>query len=262
MIGITSINGLSLSMDQRFSKIKDAGFESILLWWGNDEEDSRTKRVTLACKYGLHIENAHATTDNLNALWTDTSEGDCVLSEFKQEVVECSEFGIKALVIHLTNGNTPPPISSIGICRIEQLIKLAEHLKIQLAFENVRKSEHVRYVLDSFLSPCVGLCYDSGHEHIWSPDIDWLNEYGTRVFAIHLHDNNGDRDSHLVPFDGTIDWIRKSKQIAKSSYTGTITIESEMHASQLYEKDGFESFLSYAYEKGKKLAEAIYQHNQ
>lgn len=262
MIGITSINGLSLSMDQRFAKIRDAGFQSLLLWWGNDEADSRAKRVTLACNHGLRIENAHATTDNLNVLWTDYSEGDSILSELKQEVAECSEFGIETLVIHLTNGNTPPPVSSVGIRRIEQLIKLAEHLKIQLAFENVRKSEHVRYVLDSFLSPYVGLCYDSGHEHIWSPDIDWLNEYGTRVFAVHLHDNNGDSDLHLIPFDGTIDWIKKTKQIAKSSYTGTITIESEMHASQLYEKDGLESFLSHAYEKGEKLAEAIYQHKQ
>ena len=155
MIGITSINGISLSMEQRFSKIKDAGFQSIMLWWGNDETDSRAKRVIPTHKYGLLIENAHATTDNLNVFWTDASEGDCVLSELKQEVAACSEFGIKTLVIHLTNGNTPPPISSIGICRIEQLIKLAEHLKIELAFENVRKSEHVRYVLDSFLSPYV-----------------------------------------------------------------------------------------------------------
>lgn len=260
MIGITSINGFPLSMEQRFSKIKDAGFQSLLLWWGNDEADSRARRVTLARKYGLHIENAHATTDNLNAIWTEGSKGDCVLSELKQEVIDCSEFGIKTLVVHLTNGNAPPPVSSIGISRIEQLIKLAELLKVQLAFENVRKPEHIRYVLDSFLSPYVGLCYDSGHEHFWSPDIDWLHEYGTRVFAIHLHDNNGDKDSHLLPFDGTIDWVKKSKQIANSAYTGTITIESEIHASQKYEKDGLESFLSYAYKKGKKLAEAIYQH--
>ena len=53
MIGITSINGLSLSMDQRFAKIRDAGFQSLLLWWGNDEADSRAKRVTLACNHGL-----------------------------------------------------------------------------------------------------------------------------------------------------------------------------------------------------------------
>ena len=259
MVGITSINGFPLSMEQRFSKIKDAGFESLLLWWGNDETDSRPKRVALAHKYGLHIENAHAATDNLNALWIEGPEGNHTLSELQQEIIDCSELGIETLVVPLTNGNTPPTISSIGAFRIEQLIKLAEHLKVKLAFENVRKPEHLQYVLDSFHSPFVGLCYDSGHEHFWSPNIDWLNKYGARVFAVHLHDNNGDRDSHLLPFDGTIDWIKKAKQLAQSSYTGTITIESELRANAQYEKNGLEAFLSYAYEKGKKLAELIYQ---
>ena len=84
-----------------------------------------------------------------------------------------------------------------------------------------------------------------------------MNKYGARVFAIHLHDNHGDRDSHLVPFDGVIDWSKKAKQIALSSYTGTITIESEINSSDHYNENGFDSYLSCAYESGKKLDEMI-----
>lgn len=257
MIGISSINGLSLPMDERFARIKAAGFESILLWWGADEPDSRAMRVALAKKHNLHIENAHATTDNLNTLWLDGDAGDNTLSELKQEITDCSHWEIGTLVVHLTNGSTPPSVSDIGISRIEQLIRHAECKKIRLAFENMRKPEHIRYILNHYTSSYVGLCYDSGHEHFWSPETDWLNEYGARVFAIHLHDNNGDMDSHLVPFDGEIDWSKKTKQIAESSYTGTITIESEIHSSNRYDKDGLDSFLSYTYLSGKKLAEMI-----
>ena len=257
MIGITSINGLSFSMDERFAKIKAAGFESIMLWWGADETSSRATRVALAKKHGLHIENAHATTDHLNALWLNDNTADHTLSELKQEITDCAHLGINTLVMHLTNGSEPPPVSDIGILRIESLIHHAENKKIRLAFENVRKGEHIQYILDHYNSPYVGLCYDSGHEYLWTPDIDWLNVYRQRVFAIHLHDNHGEGDSHLIPFDGEIDWIKKAKQIAQSSYVGTITIESELHSSNRYDKDRFDSFLACAYKNGKKLSDMI-----
>ncbi len=262
MIGISSLNGLSLPIDERFARMKAAGFESILLWWGADEQNSRATRVAFAKKHGLYIENAHATTDNLNALWSDGDAGDHTLSELKREIADCSRWEIGTLVVHLTNGNEPPSVSGIGISRIEQLIQHAENAKIRLAFENVRKPEHIQYVLDHYTSAYVGLCYDSGHEYLWSPGVDWLKEYGTRVFAIHLHDNTGDKDTHLVPFDGMIDWSHKVKQLAESSYTGTITIESEIHSSNRYDENGFDSYLSYAYESGKKLAELIRAHRE
>ena len=257
MIGISSINGFPLPMEERFARMKAAGFESILLWWGNDETDSHVNRVALAKKHGLYIENAHAMTENLNALWLDSDAGDDILSELKQEVTDCSHCGIGTLVVHLTNGSNPPSVSAIGVSRIEGLIRHAESAKIRLAFENMRKPEHIRYILDHYPSSYVGLCYDSGHEHFWSPETDWLKEYRTRVFAIHLHDNNGDMDSHLIPFDGEIDWRKKTKQIAESFYRGTITIESEFHSSNRYKKDGLESFLLNAYKNGKSLSKMI-----
>lgn len=256
MLGITSINGFYLPMEQRFAKIKAAGFDSILLWWG-PEETARGERAALARRHGLRIKNAHADTANLNALWLDGAAGDGTLSELKREIIDCSLFGIDTLVMHLTNGSTPPPISAIGISRIEELICLAERRKIKLAFENVRKPEYTQYVLDHYASSSVGLCYDSGHEYLWTLDFDWLNAYASRILAIHLQDNNSGKDSHFVPFDGQINWSRKAKQLAAASYTGAITLECEFHSSSRYQKAGFDAFLSYAYQNGRRLAEMI-----
>ena len=52
----------------------------------------------------------------------------------------------------------------------------------------------------NFKSPYVGLCYDVGHDHYWRVQ-DWLGLFGDRVFALHLHDNFADKDSHFIPFD-------------------------------------------------------------
>lgn len=91
---------------------------------------------------------------------------------------------------------------------------------VRLAFENLRHPLHLKRVLDTFDSPAVGLCYDSGHHHGWGRETDWLFEYGSRLFALHLHDNDGTRDSHAVPFDGGIDWKALSSRIARTGYAG------------------------------------------
>ncbi len=262
MIGITSVNGLHLPIEERFSCIKAAGFDSILLWWGKNGDSSRPQRVLLAENYGLQIENVHASSDHLNRIWTDGSEGDAVISELSREIEDCSAFGIKTIILHLTNGDIPPPITEIGRKRIEKMIGLAERRKVQIAFENVRSAMPIRYILDTYTTPCVGLCYDIGHEHKWTPGIDWLDLYSDRIFAVHLHDNNGDTDSHLVPFDGNINWNEKIKALAVSSYQGAVAIESEYHASSLYETDGFEVFLKKAYEQGVVIENIISQYKK
>jgi len=65
-IGIATINGYPLTMDERMEAFRNVGFHSILLWWGDDEIESKSERVALADKYNLMIENAHASTDRLN----------------------------------------------------------------------------------------------------------------------------------------------------------------------------------------------------
>lgn len=262
MIGITSINGFPLSMEERFAHIKASGFDSILLWWGNDEAESRKERVLLAKKYKLYIENVHAATNNLNAIWLNGDDGNRTIFELIKEIEDCSLYSVKTIVLHLTKGSNPPPVSKIGIERIERLITLAEKHSVCLAFENVRLPQHTRYILDKYHSPFVGLCYDSGHENYWSPDINWLDLYSDRIFAIHLHDNNGDMDSHLIPFDGSIDWSEKAKAIAASSYNGTVTVETEYHSSKAYEADGFEAFLKKAYRNGIIIGDMISQHRK
>ena len=252
-IGITSINGFHLSMEERFKMIRKAGFDSLLMWWGDDEIESKAERVKLAEKYNLSIENAHAPTENLNSLWLDTDNGIEIVRHLEKCIIDCKEFEIKTMVLHLTNGSNPPSVSSIGIKRIEQIIECAVKNDVILAFENMRTLEHVQYILDNYVSPNVKFCYDSGHEHYWTSEMDWLEKYGDRLAAIHLNDNFADGDLHLIPCDGNIDFEIIMNKIAKSTYSGTLTLEVEMNSSNLYDEIGFELFLNRAYNQGLKL---------
>ena len=49
-------------------------------------------------------------------------------------------------------------------------------------------------------SPDFDICLDIGHAHCYSPKPteDWVNGLKEHISHIHVHDNLGDRDSHLA----------------------------------------------------------------
>lgn len=183
-IAITTISGYPTPFAQRYSLYRAAGIDRILLWWGDDETESRADRVRQAHEAGLAIEHAHASTDRLNALWLLGDEGEATLFRLCAEAEDCARLGVSTMVFHLTNGSRPPPVTELGLSRLERLIRLAERLGIRLAAENVRLPGHVSCLLDTFGSPALGLCYDSGHAHCWSPDFDWLDRCGHRLMTL------------------------------------------------------------------------------
>jgi sugar phosphate isomerase/epimerase len=52
----------------------------------------------------------------------------------------------------------------------------------------------------------VRFCLDVGHAHIGGGIGVALESMRERVVTAHIHDNHGEKDEHLLPFDGTIDW--------------------------------------------------------
>jgi sugar phosphate isomerase/epimerase len=67
----------------------------------------------------------------------------------------------------------------------------------------------------------IGICYDTGHGHLQgvTGDLDFVN-------ATHIHDNHGERDEHLWPFDGKIDWPAFIEKLVLAKYTGTLIFEA------------------------------------
>ena len=158
------------------------------------------------------------------------------------------------MVIHLTNGDSPPDISEIGLKRIELLIECAIKYDVVLAIENVRIAKHVKFVLDNYKDKHVAFCYDTGHANIWCKETDWLSLYADRIVAVHLHDNNGNgnEDEHTFPFTGTINWTEIMQKINNSPYDGYVALETEYKGIENTEH--LENFLRKSYQCGIQLA--------
>ena len=257
MIGINADNGYPIPLEFRYPLFKEAGFDTMILGWDNSEMATRVDRVWLAKAFDLKIEHAHGSFGSINTLWLDDKEGTRTCNRLLHEIDDCAEFGIRTLVLHLTSGNTPPACSAIGMQRVEHLVRFAENTGVKLAFENVRVPQHTQTVLDHFPSPHVGLCFDSGHANCWTPDTDWLSLYKDRVFAVHLHDNDGTADTHKLPFHGTANWEKIISGLAGSSYTGSITVEVEFPGNAVRDRDALKAHLQNAYVCGKEIENAV-----
>ena len=138
---------------------------------------------------------------------------------------DCHTFNIPVAVVHLTEGQNPPDPNDIGLQRMKRLTEKAETLDIEIALENLRYPHYLDFVYECIHSDRLKFCYDSGHENCRSPHIDLLEKYGERLVALHLHDNDGTDDHHILPFDGTAPCGRIAANLKRLKYTCDLTLE-------------------------------------
>src|SRR6185437_4548854 len=104
---------------------------------------------------------------------------------------------------------------------IDALLPDLRHNNVRLAMENMEQDNFDQ--LDSLMSnypPAeIGLCYDPGHGNIAGNGLERLAQLCSRLIALHLNDNDGRRDLHQLPFQGTVNWPRLATLIVQSGYS-------------------------------------------
>ena len=93
---------------------------------------------------------------------------------------------------------------------LEHLSLFARQRGVTLAIENTPGEMATPVNLKNFLEQTrlsnVKLCFDAGHAHLEGGAQEALESVRDLVVTTHMHDNRGERDDHLLPYEGTIDW--------------------------------------------------------
>jgi sugar phosphate isomerase/epimerase len=117
--------------------------------------------------------------------------------------------------------------------RIGVILKEAADRSLRLALEN-GPSDLLANVLEAMSDhPAfehLGICVDTGHAHMHSrlsvsPTLEFLRTFRNYLIHLHLHDNQGEEDEHLVPGSGTIEWAEVFKELAENRYCGQFVFE-------------------------------------
>lgn len=187
-----------------------------------------------ALKNGGHDITFHAPYLDMSPGTPDTKIRAVILERMNQ-VMDLAEIAEpKAIVVHggydkwRFDGNMDMWLkNSLEIW--PTIVRRAGKIGTRLAMENVfdNNPEPILRLLNAMDSPNFGHCFDVGHFRLFSliSMEEWFRELGKRIVEVHIHDNRGERDDHLPPGDGDIDF-KKFFALLRSCYQEVIyTIE-------------------------------------
>jgi sugar phosphate isomerase/epimerase len=228
------------SLEQALVELKEAGFTHMNLTSSLTSSLLCAPRIQtrklkeLLQLHGLEVDWVHAPF-MVPALYHHREEvRACAVGALCSALSIARELDARCMVVHPTNefypGDTSPPQCHEQLYRsLTTLVECSQHLGIQLTLENmieVEVSEMTIALIESIEG--LGWCFDVGHAHLNGTTDVLLERCGHKLQALHLHDNNGIDDEHLVPGQGTIEWNGLMQKIKATGYRGVWGLECEV----------------------------------
>jgi len=219
--------------------IAEHGFETVELFATGSHFDCRDPAAvqTLASwlrDAGLEMTSVQAAVDRSTAsqnttVWHDT------LAEINAALDLARHIPFSHLVVHL--GVPAPQLRDAddnsrgaAVRTIEEICRIAEPLGVTPALEVMdNKLASVDGLLDLIENDLdgmpIGICMDVGHAFLLGDTAEAIESAGGYLVTTHLHDNRRQRDDHLVPFQGAIDWPGTIMEFEKIGYDGVFMFE-------------------------------------
>lgn len=201
-----------------------------------------------AYELGFTFVQAHAPAGDMLG---DNSE--IYLTSVIRSIEACGILGIKNAVIHSAYSpafNYPDDEMSYFKANepfFKELIPYMEKYEVNILIEN-GTSKHIRgkYFplsandLNRFIEflghPLFGACWDVGHANMDGIDhYTEITRLGKNLKAIHVHDNKYEKDMHIAPLLGNLDYDALLQGLIDSGYKGYFTLESDRFFP--YERD-------------------------
>jgi sugar phosphate isomerase/epimerase len=139
------------------------------------------------------------------------------MDELKRAIDVAEELPYQRMVLHMggTRETADPRKRDAAFSSLEHLILHAHHAGVTIAVENTTSEmgdpAYLRAFVDETRLTGLRFNFDIGHAHLADgPEEERIAKsfepLRDLMTAVHLHDNHGEKDEHLPPFDGTIDW--------------------------------------------------------
>lgn len=215
-------------------------------FFGEDPAAHLEKMKEAAEANGVRFVQAHA------PMGDPIKEGNTAFSEATARCIEAAAaLGIPNIVIHTgyEKGLSREETFERNAAFFRPLLSLAERLNITLLAENFNKMcVDGLYWIDnasdllSFIEfvnhPRLQAVLDAGHDNMQKTTRrEAVRLLGKHLRALHVQDNPGDDDSHMMPFYGTLDIDSLMEGLLEIGYQGYFTFESGSMMKRFAPKD-------------------------
>ncbi len=193
-------------------------------------------------EYGLKLQSLHAPTERNSTrgpgsgLSVSISEPERIrrqeaVDEVKRALDVAETIPFRYLVQHLGSSRQPADQRNFDAAfgSLEQLVVFAKHRGVTIALENTPSeigtpASLTQFVKETHLSD-VRFCFDIGHAHVEGGVLPGFHAMRERIVTTHIHDNHGEKDEHLLPWEGTIDWDAALGELASLPEPVPLVIE-------------------------------------
>lgn len=221
------LSSTPLYTDEDIKIFKCAGFDFVHIS-ATDNPEPEEKIAELferSLKQGVTPVDLHPYYKYNGFFWHDCLEREDAIRFNKRQLELCKYLGIESMVVHPTQGKGNDIVSDFGIDAFKELADYAEKCRIILCVENLRVHLQLTPIFENINSDYLKFCYDSGHHNAFARERDFLGEFGDKLFFTHLHDNDGTKDSHLLPLDGNMDFNKIKSEFNRLNYKGYLNLE-------------------------------------
>lgn len=163
------------------------------------------------------------------------------IRSYLKRAIECTaEAGGEICVIHPDNNKSPEENAEMYF----ELLPFAKECGVKIATENMWNwnagdeyscfaacatyesfCRHLEVVNDEFFVACL----DIGHAEMQgsgSGAVNMIHALGSKLQALHIHDNDRRHDSHQIPFSMNINFEAIVRALKEINYSGWFTLES------------------------------------
>lgn len=204
-----------------------------------------------ACKkHDVEVAQVHAPF----ASWYKGEDelNDYIITVLKKCIAICAFLDCPGIVVHPVHGAGDPDAEwEANMWVYRQLIPTAKECGVKILLENIFGRFNGRFIQGRVSSPDLackyfdtltaeagegvfGFCLDIGHAIITCQNIpEFIRTLGPRLTNLHIHDNNGLDDLHLMPYtcvttkqNLVCDWDGVVKALKDIGYRGSLCFET------------------------------------
>lgn len=190
-------------------------------------------------------------------------------ADYLKRAIECvAEAGGNICIIHPMNDGTPEENAEMYF----ELMPFAKEHNVKIATENMWNwlpdAEHSSFAacatpesfnahLDAVNDDYLVACLDIGHAEMKGSNttaVEMIKALGSRLKALHIHDNDKLHDSHQLPFTMNIGFEPIVKALKEINYDGYFTLEASYYIENLKNPD-IPECVKNLYDSAKRLAD-------
>jgi sugar phosphate isomerase/epimerase len=231
---------------------KQAGFKAVEVYCRAHHFNYRNQQAVRELgsalgEYGLSLHALHSPAESEGSARNDggvpisISDTERIrrldaVDEIKRALETAETIPCKFLVQHLGYGRQSADQRKYdaAFTSLEHLVVFAKARGVTIALENTPDELGAPSSLQHFIAEThlheLKLCFDIGHAHMEDGVESSFDAMRDRIVTAHIHDNHGEKDEHLLPYSGTIDWKAALAGIAGAGAI-PLVLEIKEHAA-------------------------------